>query len=90
MNFPETPVWQYAAAPLGVTEITTLEQTNGFQTLANGGVYEEGYLIESITDSEGNVYYQHEAAPVQVFSKAAASITIDLLQVLLPTHSPLM
>lgn len=80
MNFPETPVWQYAAAPLGVTEITTLEQTNGFQTLANGGVYEEGYLIESITDSEGNVYYQHEAAPVQVFSKAAASITIDLLR----------
>lgn len=80
MNFPETPVWQYAAAPLGVTEITTLEQTNGFQTLANGGVYEEGYLIESITDSEGNVYYQHEASPVQVFSKAAASITIDLLR----------
>lgn len=80
MNFPDTPVWQYPAAPLGVTEITTLEQTNGFQTLANGGVYQEGYLIESIIDDDGNVYYQHEAAPVQVFSKAAASITVDLMR----------
>lgn len=80
MNFPDTPVWQYPAAPLGVTEITTLEQTNGFQTLANNGTYEEGYLVESIIDANGKVYYQHEANPVQVFSKAAASITVDLMR----------
>lgn len=80
MNFPNVPTWQYESAPLGVAEVTTLEQTNGFQTIANNGVYHEGYVIESIIDSEGKAYYQHEAKPVQVFSKAAASITTDLLR----------
>lgn len=80
MNYPETPVWQYQSAPLGVAEISTLEQTNGFQALANNGTYLEGYLIESIIDSDGVVLYQHEANPVPVFSKAAASITVDLMR----------
>lgn len=80
MNYPNLPSWEYESAPLGVPEVTTLEQTNGFQTLANGGVYQEGYLIESITDSQGNKYYQHEANPVQVYSKATASIMNDMMR----------
>ncbi|KAF1305512.1 transglycosylase [Enterococcus sp. CU12B] len=80
MNYPDTPVWQYESAPMGVMELTTLAQTNGFQTLANKGVYQEGYIIESIKDSKGNVLYQHEAAPVQVFSPATASIMNDLMR----------
>lgn len=80
MNYPDLPVWQYESAPLGVAEITTLTQTNGFQTIANEGVYNEGYLVEAITDSTGNVIYQHELNPTRVFSKATASIMNDMLR----------
>ena len=80
MNFPDVPTWQYESAPLGVPEVTTLEQTNAFQTIANDGIYQEGYVVDAIIDSEGNAYYQHEANPTQVFSKATASITTDLLR----------
>lgn len=83
MNFKNIPTWQYESAPLGVAEVTTLEQTNAFQTIANNGVYQEGYVIESIVDTEGNAYYQHESNPVQVFSKASSSIMADLLRTVL-------
>ncbi|KAF1295795.1 transglycosylase [Enterococcus sp. JM4C] len=80
MNYPASHDWGVEAAPLGTTDVTTLDQTNGYQTLANGGVYQEGYLIESIKDNEGNVVYQHEAKPVEVFSPATASIMNDLMR----------
>ncbi|OJG71646.1 penicillin-binding protein [Enterococcus phoeniculicola] len=80
MNYPASHDWGVEAAPLGTTDVTTLNQTNGYQALANGGVYQEGYLIESIKDNDGNVVYQHEANPVEVFSPATASIMNDLMR----------
>ncbi|MGM0125000.1 penicillin-binding protein 1B [Enterococcus sp. AZ194] len=80
MNYPASHDWGVEAAPLGTTDVTTLSQTNGYQTLANGGVYQEGYLIESIKDNEGNVVYKHEPKPVKVFSPATASIMNDLMR----------
>ncbi|GMA45805.1 peptidase [Tetragenococcus muriaticus] len=80
MNYPETDAWTYESASSGVPEVTTLEQTNGFQTLANGGVSQEGYLIESITDSSGEALYEHEENPERVYSRAAASIMNDLMR----------
>lgn len=53
MNYPSSNTWGVESAPLGTTNVTTLTEVNGFQTLANGGVYQQGYLIDSITDSTG-------------------------------------
>ena len=80
MNFPATDDWYTESAPLGPMDVSTLQETNGFQTLANGGVYQEGYIIDSITDNEGNVLYQHEANPVQVFTPETASIMNNLMR----------
>ncbi|MFV0558397.1 MAG: transglycosylase domain-containing protein [Enterococcus sp.] len=80
MNFPSSETWSFESAPLGTTGVTTLQETNGYQTLANGGVYQEAYLIESITDSQGNAIYKHKANPVQVYSKATASIMNDMMR----------
>ncbi|MDN6724544.1 MAG: penicillin-binding protein, partial [Tetragenococcus halophilus] len=80
MNYPASESWTYESASSGVPEVTTLEQTNGFQTLANGGVYQEGYLVESITDSNGDALYEHEESPERVYSEAAASIMNDLMR----------
>lgn len=80
MNYPDDAGWAYQAAPLGTVETSVLVQTNGFQTLANNGEYQEGYLIEKITDSNGKTIFEHKAAPVQVYSKATASIMNDLMR----------
>ena len=64
----------------GGIETTVLSNTNAYQTLANGGVYNEGYIVESITASDGTVIYQHEAAPIQVYSAATSSIMMRLLR----------
>ncbi|MGM0157798.1 penicillin-binding protein [Enterococcus sp. AZ191] len=85
MNYPENANWGVESAPLGTIDVTTLQQTNGFQALANGGVYQEGYLIDSITDNAGNVIYKHEEKPVRIYSEAAASIMNDMMRSVLTT-----
>lgn len=64
----------------GGAEVSVRQQANGYQTLANYGIYQENYMIEKITDKAGNVIYQHQSNPVQVYSKATASIMNNLLK----------
>ena len=85
MNYPANANWGVESTPLGTIDVTTLQQTNGFQALANGGVYQEGYLIDSITDNAGNVIYKHEEKPVRIYSEAAASIMNDMMRSVLTT-----
>ncbi|MFZ2531985.1 MAG: penicillin-binding protein PBP1B [Streptococcus suis] len=80
MNY-HIPMYDIESVPLGGgVEISVLTNTNAYQTLANGGVYNKHYIVESITASDGTVVYKHEAAPVQVYSKATASIMNMLLR----------
>lgn len=80
MNY-HIPMYDIESVPLGGgIEISVLTNTNAYQTLANGGVYNKHYIVENITASDGTVVYQHEAAPVQVYSKATASIMNQLLR----------
>ncbi|HFI0736352.1 TPA: penicillin-binding protein PBP1B [Streptococcus suis] len=80
MNY-HIPMYDIESVPLGGgVEISVLTNTNAYQTLANGGVYNKHYIVESITASDGTVVYQHEVAPVQVYSKATASIMNMLLR----------
>ncbi|MBL1229206.1 penicillin-binding protein [Enterococcus sp. BWB1-3] len=80
MNYPADEGWAYESAPLGSVETSVYTQTNGFQALANKGAYQKGYMIEKIVDNDGNVIYQHQEAPVQVYSPATASIMNDLMR----------
>ncbi|MCW6664120.1 penicillin-binding protein [Aerococcaceae bacterium NML191219] len=59
---------------------TVLEETRAFATFANGGQYIEGYYIERIEDSEGNIVFQHELKPVQVFSEDTNYLMVDMLR----------
>ncbi|HEL1612782.1 TPA: penicillin-binding protein [Streptococcus suis] len=80
MNY-NIPMYDIESVPLGGgVEISVLTNTNAYQTLANGGVYHKHYIVENITAADGTVVYQHEAAPVQVYSKATASIMNQLLR----------
>ena len=80
MNY-HIPMYDIESAPLGGgVEISVLTNTNAYQTLANGGVYQKHYIVDKITGPDGTIVYQHELAPVQVYSKATASIMNQLLR----------
>lgn len=60
--------------------VTVEELTNAYGSIANQGVFNDAYMIEKITDSTGNIVYQHEAKPEQVFSKQTAYLMTDMLR----------
>ena len=64
----------------GGIEVSVAQHTNGFQTLANNGSYQEKYMIEKITAPDGKVVYEHKAKPVQVYSPATATIMQSLMR----------
>ncbi|HFI0120786.1 TPA: penicillin-binding protein PBP1B [Streptococcus suis] len=80
MNY-HIPMYDIESVPLGGgVDISVATNTNAYQTLANGGVYNKHYIVENITAPDGTVIYQHAAAPVQVYSKATSSIMMQLLK----------
>ncbi len=82
LELSDNEIYHTESIPLGGTDygLTVSEQTNAYATLANQGVYNEGYSIEKITDNAGNVIYQHQSSPTEVFSKATASIMNDMMR----------
>ncbi|MFH1515440.1 MAG: PBP1A family penicillin-binding protein [bacterium] len=45
---------------LGTGVVSVLEMTTAFATIANDGVYNQPYAIRLITDSNGQIIYQHK------------------------------
>ena len=72
----------YESIPLGGTStgISVFEETVAYATLANKGVYNEGYSIDKITDNSGKIIYEHKKDPVQVFKPSTASIMNDMMK----------
>lgn len=64
----------------GGIEVSVAQHTNGFQTLANNGAFQERYMIEKITNRLGQVVYEHKAEPVQVYSPSSATIMQSLMR----------
>jgi len=77
---------------LGATEVTVEQNVNAFATLGNNGVYGDSYMIEKITDSDGEVIYEHEEDSVDIFSEQTTYLTIDMMRDVLKqgtaTHIP--
>lgn len=77
----DIPEYNIESLPLGGgVDISVAQQTNGYQTLANNGVYQKQYVVQKITSSEGEVIYEHQNQGVQVYSEAGASIMTHLLR----------
>jgi penicillin-binding protein 1B len=60
--------------------VTVEENTNAFATFGNGGKFVDAYLIEKIVDNNGEIIYQHEAKPVDVFTPQTAYLTLDMMR----------
>ncbi len=59
---------------------TVFEQTSAFTTFANNGQYVDGYYIDRIEDAEGNIIFQQDVEPVQVFSEDTNYLMVDMLR----------
>lgn len=59
---------------------TVQEMTAAYSTLANGGKYNEPYLISKITDAAGNIIWEHKVKPVKVFSPQTSYQLSSMLQ----------
>lgn len=60
--------------------VTVEENTNAFGTFANSGKFVDAYIIDKITDRDGNIVYQHKPEPVEVFSPQTAYLTYDMMR----------
>jgi len=70
-----------SAALGGLTNgVSVEENTNAYGTFANNGQFIDAYMIDKITDNEGNIIYQHQVEPVEVFSPQTAYLTYDILR----------
>ena len=65
---------------LGVGEVTLLEMTSAYATIANGGVYHEPLYVSSISDRYGNVIATFEPAGREALSANTAYTTIDMMR----------
>lgn len=72
--------FSHLSLPLGTGEVTVDEQTNYYQTLANNGVYQKGYMIHKIVAPNEEVIYEHQDAGIPVFKPATATIMQDLMR----------
>ncbi|MEH7226409.1 transglycosylase domain-containing protein [Bacillus sp. JJ1566] len=84
MGFTSLDKNDYHAPSLAIGGMTygvsVEENTNAFATFANDGKFIDAYMIEKIVTKDGDVVYQHETNPVDVFSPQTAYLTIDMMR----------
>ncbi|KIL46352.1 transglycosylase domain-containing protein [Jeotgalibacillus campisalis] len=74
--------YSYPAFSLGGLDhgLTVEENVSAYAALGNMGQFNEPYMIEKILDQEGNVIYEHETEPEEIFSPAASYVTLDMMR----------
>lgn len=60
--------------------ISVEENVNAFSTFGNNGKFADAYMIDKITNTEGDVLYEHETEPVEVFSPQTTYLTVDMMR----------
>jgi penicillin-binding protein 1A len=55
-----TPLRDILQLPLGVSEVTVLDQATGYAAFANGGYRVTPYAVVEASDRHGNVLYRHD------------------------------
>ncbi len=65
--------------PLGTNEISMIDYSNGFITLANEGVKNKAYIINKVTDINDNILYEYKYEEEKVLNKRYVYILNELL-----------
>ncbi|NNE34554.1 MAG: penicillin-binding protein, partial [Rhodothermales bacterium] len=65
---------------LGTSDVTLLELTSSYSTLASGGEYHEPTVVTRIEDRFGNVLYEAEPKPTMAISQETAYTVLDMMR----------
>jgi penicillin-binding protein 1A len=77
----ETELPPLPALSLGAVEVTLLELTAAYSTIANSGTRHPAYFLERVTNSRGDILWEHPAAePEQVVEEADALTISTMMQ----------
>lgn len=75
----KSPLQPVLSLPLGANEVTMLELTSAYATLANNGRRIEPTGIIRIEDREGNVLFRHEVKETRVFDENLIAVLVDMM-----------
>ena len=66
-------------AALGSGEVTPLELTNAYATLASKGVHGEPVFVSRVEDAGGRIVYAERSSPRQTISRRVAEVLTEML-----------
>ncbi|ADH98792.1 transglycosylase domain-containing protein [Salisediminibacterium selenitireducens] len=66
--------------PLGPDNVALDQQVSAFSTYANDGIRNKQYIIEKITDANGEVLYEHETQEIEVLSPQTSYLMYDVMR----------
>ncbi len=76
----ESPLDEVPALGLGTSDVTLLEMTSAYSTLANGGLQYDAVMVTRIEDRFGNVLYEHVPTPEEALSEETAYTVVDMMR----------
>lgn len=76
----KSPLAEVPSIALGTSNVTLLEMTSAYSTLASGGMYYEPTVVTRIEDRYGNLLYQSTPAPREALSEQTAYTMVDMLR----------
>ncbi|NBC15831.1 MAG: PBP1A family penicillin-binding protein [Bacteroidetes bacterium] len=65
---------------LGTSDVTLLEMTSAYATLANGGLYYAPTVVTRIEDRAGNVLYEATPTPREALSEETAYTVVSMMR----------
>lgn len=76
----ESRLHEVPSLALGTSDVTLLETTAAYSTLASGGLYHEPTVVTRIEDRYGNVLYEATPSPREALSERTAYTVVDMLR----------
>lgn len=76
----ESPLDEVPALGLGVSDVTLLELTSAYGTLASGGLHYDPVFVTRIEDRFGNVLYEHQPKPEEALSEETAYTVVNMMR----------
>jgi membrane peptidoglycan carboxypeptidase len=65
---------------LGAGEVSPLDMAAAYSTIANYGIKNEPYLIQSIADEDGTILYEAEPQPERVLDETLAAVVVNTMK----------
>jgi penicillin-binding protein 1A len=74
-----TPLNDYASTPIGTSEVHPVDMAAAYSVLANDGIRNPIYYIDRVTDAQGSILFEHQAAPTRALQAESARLVTDVL-----------